>query len=313
MTQNHEFTPPHPLNTAVLFLVFNRPDTTRQVFEAIRQAKPPRLYVAADGARNGKPGEAERVRQVRDYVMNNMDWDCEVHTLFRNENLGCKYAVSGAITWFFEQEEQGIILEDDCLPSQSFFWFCEDALSAYRNDLRVGQITGFNRLISLDYLPYDVFFSKYPAIWGWATWADRWKNYDVDIIEIFDPTIQKTLASKFTEFELEYRMRDFREVHDKKIDTWDFQWAFHSYLNGWNVVVPKYNMIKNVGFGEFATHTVGKDPWQDIKVHENVKFVKIPNYMPVINDYEVSVAGRSFDRGLVLSMVKKIKRIINNI
>ena len=115
------FIPKKPLETAVLFLVFNRLDTTKQVFEAIRKAKPPRLYIAADGPRESKEGEAEKVKAVREYVMSNINWDCEVKTLFRDKNLGCKYAVSGAIDWFFENEEMGIILEDDCLPSQSFF------------------------------------------------------------------------------------------------------------------------------------------------------------------------------------------------
>ena len=124
-----EFTPPAPLQTAVLFLVFNRPDTTAQVFEAIRQAKPPRLYVAADGPRVNREGEAERVARVRE-IATAVDWPCEVKTLFREENLGCKYAVSGGITWFFEHEEQGIILEDDCLPSQSFFWFLRNIAGA---------------------------------------------------------------------------------------------------------------------------------------------------------------------------------------
>ena len=110
------------LKTAVLFLVFNRPDTTRQVFEAIRQAKPPRLYVAADGPREGKLGEVERVKEVRT-IATAVDWPCEVKTLFRDKNLGCKKGVSSAITWFFEQEKQGIILEDDCLPHLDFFSF----------------------------------------------------------------------------------------------------------------------------------------------------------------------------------------------
>lgn len=120
MSQISEFIPHYRLNAAVLFLVFNRPDKTKQVFEAIRQAKPPRLYIAADGPREEKEGEADLVEEVRSFIMNNIDWPCEVKTLFRENNLGCKYAVSGAITWFFEQEEEGIILEDDCLPSHSF-------------------------------------------------------------------------------------------------------------------------------------------------------------------------------------------------
>ena len=125
-----------PLQTAVLFLVFNRPDTTAQVFEVIRQARPPRLYIAADGARPNRADEPELIARVRE-IATAVDWPCEVRTLFREENLGCKHAVSGGITWFFEHEEQGIILEDDCLPSQSFFWFCEELLEKYKDDKRV--------------------------------------------------------------------------------------------------------------------------------------------------------------------------------
>ena len=134
MNEVTKFQPPKPLKTAILFLVFNRLDTTKKVFKAIRQAKPPRLYIAADGARANKKGECKNVQLVRDYIMQNVDWDCDVKTLFRDKNLGCKYAVGGAITWFFETEEQGIILEDDCLPSQSFFWYCEELLDRYKED-----------------------------------------------------------------------------------------------------------------------------------------------------------------------------------
>jgi hypothetical protein len=129
-------------HTAVLFLVFNRPETTRQVFEAIRAARPPRLYVASDGARTDRPGEAETVAAVRSSVLDAIDWPCEVHTLLRESNLGCRDAVSGAISWFFDHEEEGIILEDDCLPSPSFFAFCETLLEEYRHDHSIAGITG---------------------------------------------------------------------------------------------------------------------------------------------------------------------------
>ena len=132
--QINEFKPPHQLNTAVLFLVFNRLKTTKQVFKAIRKAKPPRLYIAADGARIDQKDESKKVIEVREYISSNIDWECEVKTLFRERNHGCKLAVSEAIDWFFENEEMGIILEDDCLPSQSFFWFCEELLEKFKND-----------------------------------------------------------------------------------------------------------------------------------------------------------------------------------
>ena len=128
-------------NTPILLLVFNREDTTRQVFEAIRRQKPKFLFVAADGARKNRPGETEACRRVRDMVTQ-IDWDCELKTLFRDENLGCQTAVSTAITWFFEQVEQGIILEDDCLPDPSFFPYCEELLNRYRDDTRIGHISG---------------------------------------------------------------------------------------------------------------------------------------------------------------------------
>ena len=119
------FVPPGSLITPVLFVIFNRPDTTQKVFNAIRQAKPKQLFVAADGPREGKEGEKEKCEQVRE-IIEQIDWDCEVKTLFRDKNLGCKIAVSSAIDWFFENVEEGIILEDDCLPSQSFFWYCQE-------------------------------------------------------------------------------------------------------------------------------------------------------------------------------------------
>ena len=143
------FTPPQPLNTAVLFLVFNRLDTTKQVFEAIREAKPPRLYIAADGARETKAGEAEKVTAVRDFILKNIDWECDIKTLFREENLGCKYAVSGAIDWFFDNEEMGIILEDDCLPSQSFFGFVMSYWRGIKMNIELGKLVEQMYLVNI--------------------------------------------------------------------------------------------------------------------------------------------------------------------
>ena len=155
--------------TPVLFLIFNRPDTTKQVFSAIQKARPPRLYVAGDGPRPEQSNEAEICEIVRS-IATNVDWDCEVKTLFRDHNFGCRLAVSQAISWFFENEPEGIILEDDCLPSQSFFWFCQELLEDFRNDKQVGAICGFYSN-ELDYKPSaSYFFSRYMRVWGWAGW-----------------------------------------------------------------------------------------------------------------------------------------------
>ncbi len=256
------FIPPPPLQTAVLFLVFNRLDTTTQVFEAIRQARPPRLYVAADGARTNREGEAEKVQAVRDYVMANIDWPCEVKTLFRDENLGCKYAVSGAITWFFEQEEQGIILEDDCLPLPSFFEYCYELLQRYKDDPRIALISGCN-LISNKFTPEEsYFFSRYNHIWGWASWRRAWQFYDVSMNswpEWRDAKSLKKISNGDLLFE-QYWSEIFDRAEQGLIDTWDYQWTYACWSNSMISVLPKHNQIYNLGFGQDATHTTSDAP-----------------------------------------------------
>ncbi len=166
------------MQSPILLLVFNRPDTTRQVFETIRAARPPRLYVAADGPRPGRAGEAERCAEVRE-LTTQIDWPCELKTLFRNENLGCKIGVSSAIDWFFQNEPEGIILEDDVVPLPSFFLYCDVLLDRYRNDIRVGVISGSNLVSNHLMLEESYFFSRYNHIWGWASWRRAWDHYDV--------------------------------------------------------------------------------------------------------------------------------------
>ena len=161
----------------VLFLIFNRPETTIQVFSAIKKAQPNRLYIAADGPRPEYPDEVNHCKIART-IATNVDWDCEVKTLFRDQNLGCRLAVSQAIDWFFEQEPEGIILEDDCLPNQSFFWFCKELLEKYRNETRIMHIGGTNFQFGKNRTNYSYYFSRYAHIWGWASWRREWKYYD---------------------------------------------------------------------------------------------------------------------------------------
>lgn len=243
------------LKAAVLFLVFNRPDTTKQVFEAIRQAKPPRLYVAADGPRENRDGEAETVDQVRK-IATAVDWPCEVKTLFRNENLGCKKAVSSGIDWFFEQEEQGIILEDDCLPHNDFFNFCDAMLRRYINDENVGMISGFNPQGS-NIKSNEYFKSGNYSIWGWATWKNRWDGYDVNMEKWENPEVKKQIK-KYIKFKLYlYYRLSFGLVKDNILNTWDYQWTFYLLSHNASTIKPVANLIKNIG--EFGAHAVGQD------------------------------------------------------
>jgi len=308
-----KFTPLQPLNTAVLFLVFNRLDTTKQVFEAIKEAKPPRLYIAADGARTSKEGEAEKVSAVRDFILQNIDWDCEVKTLFRDENLGCKYAVSGAIDWFFKQEEMGIILEDDCLPSQSFFWFCEELLERYKGDMRVWNVGGYKH----SYLKgnnYSYNFSRFTQIWGWASWANRWKYYDVSLLKYKD---NKNLLSDYEFFREDYenasREKTLDSVLNGNIDTWDYQWNFTVRINSGLSIRPSVNLIGNVGFGEEATHTLSKNDEVEKNIADNIKLpLNHPDFIMVYKIDDELFGKNNLDIPLLIEFEIKVSISVEN-
>jgi hypothetical protein len=238
----------------VLLLVFNRPDTTARVMEAIRAARPERLYIAADGPRDGKSGEATRCAEVRGLSVG-VDWRCKVHTLFRERNLGCRQAVSSAITWFFQQEPEGIILEDDCLPSQSFFPYCAELLTRFRDDERIMCITGNNFQRDMNGYPYSYYFSNYNHIWGWATWRRAWRYYDDTM----------TLYPKFVDYNsfkalscsrgfLDYWKGELDKVYHRTLDTWDYVWMFSCWANSGLTCTPRLNLVSNIGFSPDATH-----------------------------------------------------------
>lgn len=241
--------------TAVLFLVFNRPDTTHKVFQAIRAVKPPRLYVACDGARSTKPGEAAVVDAVRKAIIDGIDWPCEVHTLFRSTNLGCREAVSGAITWFFEHEEEGIILEDDCLPSHSFFPFCETLLETYRNDESIAGITGDFRPVKSNRPTNTIGRVGYPLIWGWASWRRVWNKYDAEMKAWTGDSMDFPRLAAKPRATRKYLRLVFDAVAKGEINTWDFQFNFLLQHARQDFLHPHVNLITNIGFATGATHT----------------------------------------------------------
>jgi len=244
------------LKSAVLMVVFNRPDCTREVFEAVRAARPPRLYITADGPRASRPAEAARCEEVRE-IASAVDWPCEVKTRFLDKNLGCKRGVSSGIDWFFENEEEGIILEDDVVPVPSFFIYCDELLERYRNDQRVMHIGGDNP-IWRKYTPKEsYFFSKNALIWGWATWRRAWKHYDVTIRDWpawRDEGGLKRLAAGDSAFERFWRST-FNAGHRGAHDTWDYQWMFTCWRHNGLCAVPARSQTHNIGFGADATHT----------------------------------------------------------
>lgn len=300
------------LNTPVLFLVFNRPDTTKQVLEAIRKAKPPRLYIAADGPRINKEGEAERVKEVRS-IATNVDWECEIKTLFRNENLGCKYAVSEAVSWFFQHEEQGIILEDDCLPSQSFFWFCEELLEKYKNDFRVWHISGNNFQDGIRRGQGSYYFSKFNHIWGWATWANRWSEYDVEM-NSYGTFLSNNLMNDLFELDQDkkYWSFIFEKVFKGEIDTWDYQWTYTVWVNSGLSIIPNINLVSNIGFGLNATHTRElKSQHSNMSRHDLCFPLTHPPFMVKDLDADKYTTNRNFSKAkLFKKVLNKLKRVL---
>lgn len=249
-----------PITVPVLFLVFNRPDTTARVFETIRQARPPRLYVGADGPRAGREGEAARCEEVR-RIATAVDWPCEVNTLFRDDNLGCKIAISEAINWFFGKEEKGIILEDDCLPDHTFFRFCNELLIYYEHDDRIMTISG-NNFLKNEYEIYEsYYFSKHFSCWGWASWRRSWNLYDRDLNNL-DSSILRgvSILSDGNPYFKSYWKRILNDCRQGINSSWAYPMSlscFYQYGLGKTVlnVFPKINMVSNIGFGENATHT----------------------------------------------------------
>lgn len=248
------------MKTPVLLLIFNRPDLTQQVFNRIRETRPKHLYIAADGPRRSREGEADLCRETRRMVAT-VDWDCEVHHLFREENLGCKLAVSQAINWFFEHVESGIILEDDCLPDLSFFPFCHEMLNRYRDDPRIGIVSGnnFQPEAQRHQADHSYYFSNYSHIWGWASWRRVWTEYDVELshwsgnLEAYADHIPNRYArATFSSW--------MQKIRTGSVDTWDYQLLYLMISGRRFVITPWKNLVANIGFDERATHTSELNP-----------------------------------------------------
>jgi len=241
------------LSTPVLIIAYRRKDTTRKVLEAVRAARPKRIYVACNAPRPDQPLEAVECAAVRN-LFNEIDWPCEIQRLFRTEHLRARESISSAITWFFNHELKGIILEDDCVPSSSFFQFCDELLDRYENDQRVGMISGNNFQFGKRRGEASYYFSRYCHIWGWATWRDRWTVYDPGM-HLWPKCREQVLIEMNNPLQRIYWAKIFDRTYGGKIDTWDYQWLFSNWINHRVSVMPQVNMVSNIGFGEQAHHT----------------------------------------------------------
>ena len=298
------------MNSAVLFLVFNRPDQTRGVFEAIRGARPPRLYISADGPRMDLPREKQICDEVRK-IATAVDWPCKVKTQFHNRNLGCKHGETSGMNWFFEQEEEGIVLEDDTLPMRGFFDFCEELLTRYRYHEHVFSISG-NSYIGEPFTEASYLFSRYADFWGWAGWRRSWESYDVDMAEWprwRDAGWLQKMAAGNGWFE-KFWEDTFNATHAGQIDTWDYQRLFTMWRHNAVSIMPAQNMVANLGFNASATHTRGRAPrWVTQQVPREPTFPLVhPNETNISAEFDLNFGKRVFGIDAVGSAKRAIKK-----
>ena len=243
--------------TPILLITFNRPDHVRRVLTEIRKQQPVQLFVCQDGAREGNESDRVKCQEVREVVKELVDWPCELHTLYQEKNLGCGRGPVTGITWLFENVEQGIIMEDDCLPHSDFFGYCEELLERYKNDERIGFIGGCNYIKTNGEASY-VFSGGHHQTWGWATWRRTWKQFDYTLSSISKDDFTKML----NEYCMSWRQKEYWwSIFEKvKVDqmnhsSWDYQFYFSCWKHHQFTIAPSVNLVSNIGCGEDATHT----------------------------------------------------------
>jgi hypothetical protein len=295
------------MRSPILFLIFNRPDVTRKVFNAIQSATPTRLYIAADGPRTTKVGEVELCEEVRQ-IITQVDWPCEIKTLFRSENLGCKKAVSSAITWFFKHEPEGIILEDDVVPSPAFFEFCDYALEKYRDDYRIGMVTGTN-LLGADVNSMEYMYSQIFSIWGWATWKRAWDLYNVKMDAWPNKYLKDSLLYQYKPNLAEYFIKTFDSHVARNIDTWDAQWVYTCAFNSFMCITPKANMISNIGI--VGTHSSVETANNNVGYGNTVGIHYIPPRSVSLDPYfDSKITQKIYRPALFISKMSQITKAI---
>lgn len=302
----------------VLFLIFDRKEVSVEAFQEIRKYQPLELYIAADGSRKNKPGETERCIATREAIINLVDWDCNVHTLFRDENLGCAKAVSEAISWFFESEESGVIIEDDVVVSQDFFKLCEEFLPFYAENERIMMITSQFLGNKNEQKPNRYTFSNAAYIWGWATWRRAWEKMDMSMSKW--PTIGLfKLIKAYGLFEgvmyHHYYSVAFRKISNGiTFNSWATRWNFSVLANNGLSMTPLVNLSKNIGCsGVGGAHYEESD--EDPYLHLALGSIEWP--VSILGSIDANkkilrIERRDFRRVRIIGLKKKYKKLLKN-
>ena len=300
------------MKSAVLFMIFKRADTTKRVFERIREVRPPRLYIAADGPRKDRPDELQKCLETRK-VVENVDWPCEVHHLYRDGNLGCGKGVCSAITWFFEHEEQGIIIEDDILAHPDFFLYCDELLEKYKNNDEIQLISGSNYFYDGYHSDVSYYMSVYMNIWGWASWRRVWNTYSYDVNKLDENLVESQLKKRLPVKSCHYFWKIYLKMKNFEVDTWDFQLFLNQqYFNRYSIS-PYVNMIENIGMGSVdAAHTTkenktvsnhkGNSPYPIVHPHEIARDVEA--------DYLAMKKSNQYSKTFIQRVIRKIMSYI---
>lgn len=290
--------------TPILFLIYNRLELTEKVFQCIREIKPKYLYVAADGPKD-QHQDLNKCDITRKIVLNNIDWECEIKTLFLENNLGCGKAVSKAITWFFDQVEMGIILEDDVLPNLTFFGFCEELLEYYSDDSEIMHISGGCYLPDRFFNNESYYFTKYPFIWGWATWRRAWSYFKYEIGEMDVDSEHYDLS----EIEINYWQQIKESILKDELDTWGFRWNFSIWKMRALAISSTINLVQNIGFSEDSTHTK-----QINYYYRKIKLQKAGKYMIHPEERIINkMADRKVFKRYNLMQIDFVDKILNKI
>jgi hypothetical protein len=305
-----------PFTTPIVFLIFNRPDTTAKVFEAIRQAQPSLLLVVADGPRADRPGEAEQCAATR-AIIEQVDWDCQVLTRYSEQNLGCQQSVSSGLNWVFEQVESAIILEDDCLPHPTFFRFCQELLDRYRHDTRIMTIAGDNTPPGFQQTRQpqaSYYFSIYARIWGWATWRRAWQLYDTHLEHWLQVQRDRWLLDILHQSRAISPWEKILQSTYDGADTWAYRWVFTQWLQSGLTIIPQHNLISNIGFARNASNTVDLDnPRSNVPSHA-VSFPLVhPPFIIADRQADRFTQEQVYGTGRLTRTKRKIRRLMQQL
>ena len=288
----------------VAMIFFNRPDTTKEVLDAIRVAKPGKMYLISDAPREGRADDEEKVAACRKLVEEGIDWPCEICKNYAEHNMGCRDRVASGISWVLSQEECTIILEDDVVPSPDFFPYIDTMLEAYKDDPKVMMVSGTN-LIKNYRIDAPYTFSCFSSIWGWATWARAWNLYDVDVKDWPEVKASGKLMGIHGRFSYMFLKKDIDSVYTKAKDTWDIQWDYCRHMHRGLGIVPRENMIRNIGFDrEDATHTTGGST-EDFS-YGKVEFpIPIQKHVRRNLDYDRAFINKYFGVRKIINFLRK--------